>query len=317
MRFVASAPSLERLKFVLLAPKGTDVHPAFHNVHYEASQYSEYLASMQRLRGRLYLEDGAIDPSELRAVHLAKSYAMHLRLSSHYEDETVPFIEHCFDAVVSEPEYLGADLPDDIKDGTVLGRLMVNEFPLHMITAARSSWFWLFDRCQRGTPEILGNMLDHLETQGTLDLQWNSGTLLHLQLIEVDPRFQRTGIGSALVNYAVGMLSRSNHDVAITAVADDTLAAFPRLISTEHAVRDAAGGKVGGRRLGHLPPEQVRDFWLSLGFTEWSPRWETLVELAQNFEVYGLQLTDQDAVPTGALWRKIGSRTRARLAQFA
>ena len=257
-----------------------------------------------------------IDPGELRAEHRAHSSAGNLRLSSHYEDETVPFIEHCFDAVVPGREGFDEDLPDDITDGTVLGRLMVNEFPLHMVTAARSSWFWLFDRCQRGTPELLGNMLDHLQKQETLDLQWNSGTVLHLQLIEVDPRFQRAGIGSALVNYAIGILSRSNHDVAITAADDDTLAAFPRLISTEKPVRDAAGRKVDGRRRGHLPPEQVRDFWLSLGFTEWAPRWETLIELEQDFEVYGLQLAGQDAVPTGALWRRIGSRTRARLARL-
>jgi hypothetical protein len=82
MRFVASAPSLERLKFVLLAPKGADTPPAFHNVHCEAGQHSEYLASMQRLRGRLYLEDGAIDPNELssdyRHIVPADQHSWHL-----------------------------------------------------------------------------------------------------------------------------------------------------------------------------------------------------------------------------------------------
>jgi hypothetical protein len=69
MRFVASAPNLERLKFVLLAPKGADAHPAFRNAYCELDEHSEYLASMQRLRGRLYLEDGAIDASELSSDH--------------------------------------------------------------------------------------------------------------------------------------------------------------------------------------------------------------------------------------------------------
>lgn len=82
MRFVASAPGLERLKFVLLAPKGAEVHPAFRNVNCEVGRYSEYLASMQTLRGRLYLEDGAIEPSDLssdfRHVVPADRHSWHL-----------------------------------------------------------------------------------------------------------------------------------------------------------------------------------------------------------------------------------------------
>ena len=82
MRFVAGAPNLERLRFVVLAPKGADPHPAFRNVHCEADRYSDYLSSMQKLRGRLYLEDGAIEASELssdyRHIVPADHHSWHL-----------------------------------------------------------------------------------------------------------------------------------------------------------------------------------------------------------------------------------------------
>jgi hypothetical protein len=52
-------------RLVLLAPPEAFVPRRFENVRASASRYDQLLASLQRLRGRVYLEDGAIAPSQL------------------------------------------------------------------------------------------------------------------------------------------------------------------------------------------------------------------------------------------------------------
>ncbi len=52
-------------RIVLLAPGPCRSTRPFHEVHIDPLQHARLLASMQRLRGRVYLEDGAIDQSEL------------------------------------------------------------------------------------------------------------------------------------------------------------------------------------------------------------------------------------------------------------
>jgi hypothetical protein len=51
--------------FVLLAPRGAPIPGRFSSVHDDSDEYSKLIDSMQQLRGRVYLEDGAITPSEL------------------------------------------------------------------------------------------------------------------------------------------------------------------------------------------------------------------------------------------------------------
>jgi hypothetical protein len=52
---------------VLLAPPDTFIPRRFENMQCSAVRYDELLASLQRLRGRLYLADGAIMPGQLTA----------------------------------------------------------------------------------------------------------------------------------------------------------------------------------------------------------------------------------------------------------
>ncbi len=52
-------------RFVLLAPTHGLIPAAFTGVRPNSSRYHELLAKMQELRGRIYLEDGAIQPSQL------------------------------------------------------------------------------------------------------------------------------------------------------------------------------------------------------------------------------------------------------------
>ena len=54
-------------RLVLLAPPGISLPGHFRNIQNNSSSYTELLRGLQRLRGKLYLEDGAIQASELHA----------------------------------------------------------------------------------------------------------------------------------------------------------------------------------------------------------------------------------------------------------
>ena len=55
----------ERREFVLLAPLGTEVPSELGRLTADRASHSKLLADVQRLRGRIYSEDGAIDPKTL------------------------------------------------------------------------------------------------------------------------------------------------------------------------------------------------------------------------------------------------------------
>jgi hypothetical protein len=57
----------ERREYVLLAPVGTEVPSDLGRVTAGRTSHSNLLADVQRLRGRIYSEDGAIDPKTLSA----------------------------------------------------------------------------------------------------------------------------------------------------------------------------------------------------------------------------------------------------------
>src|SRR5437016_1619475 len=63
MRFLSSSP--DSRKFVLLAPPESAVPTFFKRARTDPNRYDSLLTEMQRLRGRLYLQDGAIEPGEL------------------------------------------------------------------------------------------------------------------------------------------------------------------------------------------------------------------------------------------------------------
>lgn len=50
---------------MLLAPTAASVPDDFRDVEVDADQHAHYLAELQRLRGSVYLEDGAIGPAQL------------------------------------------------------------------------------------------------------------------------------------------------------------------------------------------------------------------------------------------------------------
>jgi len=49
----------------LLAPPDTNLPPALENVEVDASYHRQLLSEMQRLRGSIYLKDGAVQPNQL------------------------------------------------------------------------------------------------------------------------------------------------------------------------------------------------------------------------------------------------------------
>jgi len=59
--------SLGQTRLLLLAPPHVSVSPAFRNQQYDPLRHAELLAEMQRLRGAVYMEDGAIGRHELSA----------------------------------------------------------------------------------------------------------------------------------------------------------------------------------------------------------------------------------------------------------
>ncbi len=65
MKLITSSIENPFRPFLLLAPPKAHIPGAFHKVHVDREYHADLLAEMQRLRGRVYLEDGAIDRSQL------------------------------------------------------------------------------------------------------------------------------------------------------------------------------------------------------------------------------------------------------------
>jgi len=57
--------SRTRNQFVVLPPVGLRVPRVFRKIEFDDNRHSQLLAAMQRLRGKTYLEDGAIRPQDL------------------------------------------------------------------------------------------------------------------------------------------------------------------------------------------------------------------------------------------------------------
>lgn len=65
MKLITSSIENPFRPFLLLAPPKAFIPGTFHTVHVDREYHADLLAEMQRLRGRVYLEDGAIDRSQL------------------------------------------------------------------------------------------------------------------------------------------------------------------------------------------------------------------------------------------------------------
>lgn len=65
MRVRASASRPRQSRLMLLAPSAAFVPGCFRSVHVDAERHEDLLAKLQRLRGRVYSQDGAIERAEL------------------------------------------------------------------------------------------------------------------------------------------------------------------------------------------------------------------------------------------------------------
>jgi len=67
MKLSLTSDARANRRFVLLSPPGSSPREAFHNVEGDAEWREKLLADMQRLRGHVYLTDGAISERDLTA----------------------------------------------------------------------------------------------------------------------------------------------------------------------------------------------------------------------------------------------------------
>lgn len=67
MNLTLTADSNAKRRFILLAPDGVAPRGAFHQVETDSRRRMHLLSEMQRLRGRIYFNDGAVTASELTA----------------------------------------------------------------------------------------------------------------------------------------------------------------------------------------------------------------------------------------------------------
>ena len=65
MRTVLSPGTSPQRHYIILAPRHMEVPVSFHDVVADQDRYSDLLSAMQRLRGRVYLDDGALRRSDL------------------------------------------------------------------------------------------------------------------------------------------------------------------------------------------------------------------------------------------------------------
>ena len=129
------------------------------------------------------MRQGSIPIGELGVEHYSKSKVEAFALKEHYADYTQPYISHCFDVFV--PEHAVEKDEDWPLVGVKLARLVVNEFPNHMIRDFRGPWVWAFDACEEGPTAELGAVIDELKSTDVVDLgDMRSGAVLHLQNLE-------------------------------------------------------------------------------------------------------------------------------------
>ena len=80
---LSNSPTLPASRrFILLAPRDSVLPGAFHSAYRDTEEHRSYLEEAQRLRGRLYLADGAIEAWQLtssgRHLHPADPPSFHL-----------------------------------------------------------------------------------------------------------------------------------------------------------------------------------------------------------------------------------------------
>ena len=66
-QLISTSESARRHQVILAPAASAFLNPEFRNVHYEPEWYEQILGEVQRLRGRVYLHDGAIQQEQLSA----------------------------------------------------------------------------------------------------------------------------------------------------------------------------------------------------------------------------------------------------------
>ncbi len=69
MKLIPGSFSLSHQQLILLAPESSRIPAKFRNVVVDPARHAAILADMQKMRGRVYLDDGAISPDQLGDDH--------------------------------------------------------------------------------------------------------------------------------------------------------------------------------------------------------------------------------------------------------
>jgi hypothetical protein len=150
-------------RLVFLAPRNADVPEVFHQVLGATRVHARLLQDVQQLRGRVYLEDGAVDAGELCPKGLHKTQEDHL--SWHIASlNAVGEVVACAWYRLYDPDVSFHDLR--VEQSPIAGSPMWRDRLWHAIETdlmrARSEGLgyaelggWAIDKANRGSSEIL------------------------------------------------------------------------------------------------------------------------------------------------------------------
>lgn len=192
--------------------------------------------------------------------HVARSKSDSLRASSLYEDYCPPLISHRLDVVARcEGDGICPGCARGRCEGAArVARLVVNEFPVHMVEDYGGEVFWLFDMCDQGPSAIPGQMIDVLADEGVIRLIPGEGAILHLQNLEVRSDLHRRRIGTRLIGYAAALLGRSDADLLVCELQPVRCLYDPLFPDDDDA-----------SRVRWLPHDQLHRFLRRVGFSRW------------------------------------------------
>lgn len=167
MNLTLTADSNAKRRFMLLAPAGVDPRGTFRQVEAEPGRRSDLLADMQRLRGRVYLRDGAITAKELtrdgRHVQAIDESSWHLLVVSNSGRVLgcTRYLQHNPDTRFQQLRVRTAAIAESEQWGSVLRNAVERE-----LETARDRGFsfvevggWALDESLRGSTDALRSVL--------------------------------------------------------------------------------------------------------------------------------------------------------------
>lgn len=163
-----AAPGMLQRPIVLLSPEA-QIGSSFGGIRHDMFRHERLLNAMQRLRGRIYLEDGAIRPSELqsdgRHVQATDSRSWHLLLLDPDDESKVlgcsRFLKHHARVSFADLRVRGAALSKCRKWGAQFRKAVEQE--IERAKQNEVSYLeiggWALDQQIRGTTEALRSTL--------------------------------------------------------------------------------------------------------------------------------------------------------------